>query len=684
MKTSSTSLIEIDRQNTLTEGTFSIEANSKAFKILHSGLYSDKIMAVVRELCCNAYDSHVQANKADVAFTVHLPNKFEPWFSVKDYGVGLTDEQVNNLYTSYFKSTKTQSNDFIGALGLGSKSPFAYNDSFSVSATHSGVVRNYTCFINEQEVPSIVKLGETPTDECNGVEVKIPVNGNDFYTFKDKCLTFFTRWRTPVNVVGDQNFKTNPIESIFSGNGWAILKGNYPYSNAVMGNVAYPINRSAIKNCPEKIAFFLGNANLDLYFEIGELEPAASREALSYDPKTCQAIIDKCEIALKEIAEYVSAQISSCKTLWEAKVKYNQIFGYQGPFYNFDRRKDMFPVQFNGNLITDGSFELNINKLPMNVYDINHNGNLSSTRKNSRYITAKQEVKFWLVDLKTNWIARIKNYNESNKFTNIVIKLEKQKDLSKLKLLLGGAKIGKISSLPLPAVEKPVGKIKIWKTSGYIREWVDETNPPLGGYFLPLVRNRVYSLAKENQKPVNVIDLGLVLAQLGIIGPQEKIYGIKNCDIKKYKKTGAWFNLMDLGIDFINDSIKKYGIDNVVGNRAAINNFCQNSDMRYNKPWKSNEVLSNLNPNSDLYQLFMEIKTAEDVKVDPIVSKVERLAEIMGYDIPITDQDKFSRKFQNIMSKYPMFNMADRSYGYWNRDNVKILNDYFNMVDKSK
>src|SRR5690242_6346040 len=101
---------------------FRIKASKKAFEILSNGLYSHKIKAVVRELSTNAADSHAAAGKGDVPFKVHLPNNLEPYFYVKDEGVGLSPEQVNTIYTTYFESDKIESNDFTGCLGLGSKS----------------------------------------------------------------------------------------------------------------------------------------------------------------------------------------------------------------------------------------------------------------------------------------------------------------------------------------------------------------------------------------------------------------------------------------------------------------------------------------------------------------------------------------------------------------------------------
>lgn len=40
---------------------FQIAANAQAFKILSSGLYSNKPRAIIREVCCNAWDAHVAA-----------------------------------------------------------------------------------------------------------------------------------------------------------------------------------------------------------------------------------------------------------------------------------------------------------------------------------------------------------------------------------------------------------------------------------------------------------------------------------------------------------------------------------------------------------------------------------------------------------------------------------------------
>lgn len=114
----------ISTSNSNSVGTFRIKESAKAFSILSSSLYQNPIRSIIRELGCNARDAHVAAKNPE-PWVLSLPTALSPEFAVKDYGTGLSHEEVMQIYTTYFESTKTNSNDFVGALGLGSKSPFS-------------------------------------------------------------------------------------------------------------------------------------------------------------------------------------------------------------------------------------------------------------------------------------------------------------------------------------------------------------------------------------------------------------------------------------------------------------------------------------------------------------------------------------------------------------------------------
>jgi hypothetical protein len=304
-------------------GEFRIRNSAKAFNILSSGLYANKIRAIIRELACNAVDSHRAAGRDTTPFDVHLPTQLEPWFAIRDYGTGLDHDQVANIYTTYFESTKTDSNEFIGALGLGSKSPFSYTDNFTVVAVKNGVKAIYTAYINEQGVPSIALMTSESTDEPAGVEVKFAVgNGSDFYKFRQEASTVFSYFalRPVVNIsdfkIVELNYDTlDIIPGVHS------IKGASA-SHAVMGNIAYPVQ---IPNAEQVLGDLRGllNCGLELHFEIGELDFQASREGLSYIPSTIDAIKRKLEAVRDALVVKLAEEANDISCLWTRAIHLN-------------------------------------------------------------------------------------------------------------------------------------------------------------------------------------------------------------------------------------------------------------------------------------------------------------------------------------------------------------------------
>ena len=299
-------------------GEFRIRNSAKAFNILSSGLYANKIRAIIRELSCNAVDSHVAAGKADTPFDVHLPNQLEPWFSIRDYGTGLTHDQVTNIYTTYFESTKTDSNAFIGALGLGSKSPFSYTDNFTVTAVKDGKKGVYSAFINEAGVPSIALMMTEESTDPSGVEVKFSVNDQyDFSKFRDEARTVYTYFKLRPVVTGYKDFEIRDVEyetrDIIPGVHSVVSRYD---SRAVMGNIAYPID---VPNADKNLGSLakLLNCGLELNFGIGELDFQASREGLSYIPQTVNAIKAKLEAVNAELATHVAKEAEAITNKWD-------------------------------------------------------------------------------------------------------------------------------------------------------------------------------------------------------------------------------------------------------------------------------------------------------------------------------------------------------------------------------
>ena len=197
---------EITSNHLLAENSFKIKATEKTFNILSSQLYSDKIRAVIRELSTNAWDSQVLAGNQDRPFVIHLPSMMEPYFSIRDYGVGLSVKDVLTLYSTYFESTKSHSDDFVGSLGLGSKSPFSYTKMFSVTSWFENHKSVFSAFIGENGCPAIALLHHEPSTEESGLEIQFAVENYDFIAFIQKTETTLKHFKPFPTIIGVKEY----------------------------------------------------------------------------------------------------------------------------------------------------------------------------------------------------------------------------------------------------------------------------------------------------------------------------------------------------------------------------------------------------------------------------------------------------------------------------------------------
>ena len=323
---------------------FGIKASGLAhiFNVLRNQLYSDKVMAVVREYTCNAVDAHIENDTPDRPIVVTIPTQLLPEFKVRDFGKALTDEEIQDVYAFYGESTKRQSNKMIGQLGLGSKSAFAYGDNFVINSFIDGTKCIYNAFIDPSQIGQISKIGEEKTDEENGVEIVVPVRGDDHQEFEDKAQTLFRYFpvRPIVKAANQRKFEYENRNVLFSGKNWEwsepLHSNRYQSGDAivVMGNIGYPLDEYALNlDRGTKLSNLL-KENLTLTVPIGDLEISASREKLQYTDYTR----DNLKRALNEVKDDLVASVSrefkDCKTLFDAKCLFGSIFDYGSPLYS--------------------------------------------------------------------------------------------------------------------------------------------------------------------------------------------------------------------------------------------------------------------------------------------------------------------------------------------------------------
>ena len=163
-----------------TETKFSINNNEKMFKILSSQLYTNKPLAIVRELSCNALDAHLSI-KQQSPFIVMLKDTSIAFI---DYGPGLSNDQMMKVYPAYGESTKEDNQEEIGGLGLGSKSPFSYTDEFLVISTQNYISNTYIARI-EAGYPTLKLIHTEPNPSVeHGLMITIEIDPKDKRDFE--------------------------------------------------------------------------------------------------------------------------------------------------------------------------------------------------------------------------------------------------------------------------------------------------------------------------------------------------------------------------------------------------------------------------------------------------------------------------------------------------------------------
>lgn len=263
-------------------------------QMLSKNLYSDDIGSTVRECASNALDSHRRAG-TDKPIIVSLGknehNNYE--FSVEDFGIGLDADDVKNIISKYGKSTKRNSANELGMMGLGFKAPLAYTSSFYFVCRKNGVERKYMMYEGE-DVNTIDLLYETETNEPNGVKVIVPVGYYDFHNFKKKIgeqLAYFEN--VYFNVEGMSNDFTIVRTEHFQFSPLATDR----YMHICLDNVYYPLDYS-------KLGIDRIDLPVGLRFSLSDgIFPTPNREAIRYTQEAKDIILKKLESAANYFVE---------------------------------------------------------------------------------------------------------------------------------------------------------------------------------------------------------------------------------------------------------------------------------------------------------------------------------------------------------------------------------------------
>jgi hypothetical protein len=190
----------LNSSNDMTPSIMGMDASGMdmACYFLRDKIYSNKILAVVREYICNALDEHI---KYDVTKPVEVKID-KNTFSVRDFAKGLNENDIRNIFGMYFRSTKTDTNLQSGMYGIGSKSLFCYTDTFFVKSHFEGTCTLYACALGGGSagvpVGQILRVSEEFTKE-SGLEISAEIkNSSDVQAFDHQIKSFIRHCTLPI------------------------------------------------------------------------------------------------------------------------------------------------------------------------------------------------------------------------------------------------------------------------------------------------------------------------------------------------------------------------------------------------------------------------------------------------------------------------------------------------------
>lgn len=329
----------------LDETTFSIDDSNMhiIFDILRSKVYRNPIGSICREIACNSRDAQREVGDFTTPIEIEIVDKRENFFFkdglniiFRDFGIGLSPQRVNDIYSKYGGSTKRGTNDLTGGFGLGAKTPFSYTDSFTVRTIVDSVEYVYTIYIDDSKKGKIALLYQQEVEATNNLtEIVIPLSSNnDRYKFEEEVIrnTFF--WSIRPNLIGfARKYDDTLINEIYkldkkANKKYIVTKRNnliLSDINVVIDGIYYSIDTNILKRD------FKGYFSLTIFIDNGELSISANRENLQYDEPTIEKLNNYIDNILEDFEASIQTEIDKIPTIFEAKSyhnknRYNQIY----------------------------------------------------------------------------------------------------------------------------------------------------------------------------------------------------------------------------------------------------------------------------------------------------------------------------------------------------------------------
>ncbi|AWY08999.1 RIIA-like protein [Ruegeria phage vB_RpoP-V21] len=297
---------DFDQKNVLIGGTgktesFGVTNDPVLMGMLSTGLYQKPMRTMIQETMFNAWDAHRMGKCQDKAIDIYINDT--SGLIIRDYGPGIHKNEIHPIYCIYGNSTKRNNDELTGGFGLGSKSPYAYADSFTVTSHHDGFkgmyIMNRVSEENQGGPGRSIIFEDIPTPE-SGLVVTIPLKNDNDMTRAYECIKDILYLS---GIKARIHFKDEAPEEIFTetvpAGEWIVDEESHKGQLfAVYGGVRYEIiNDDAYEaefRFVRKMANLLGNMYIG--FKASTLTPLPSREGLNLNERTVATIKNQLEV----------------------------------------------------------------------------------------------------------------------------------------------------------------------------------------------------------------------------------------------------------------------------------------------------------------------------------------------------------------------------------------------------
>jgi hypothetical protein len=352
-------------------------------------LYSNPVMAAFREYCANASDAHKDSGQTK-PFDITFPYRFEGMqnLRIRDYGKGMTEEQITKIYSQYGATTKANNNAQVGGFGLGSKSGLAVSNHLYVNTIANGILIKAKVLKNANNESVIRILSRENSSAPSGTEIILPLTAaqlSELTTNAEEELVGYKPTQVKLNgerITNSVHDKKLYIPITVGTNVIAYIKRNDmsmqnsyglgPMSpelfktsySVIMGGVYYPSLPSHGSVDPKDSAFvtlieslnnrFKNSPKVIMNVPVGSVDLPPHRDAIIDTAKTWESLkglFSNLHLGLKASCERYLNDLSMTKSSevvgsMRALFAPNESWIYQGKTYLTDVSKVMSPAPY--------------------------------------------------------------------------------------------------------------------------------------------------------------------------------------------------------------------------------------------------------------------------------------------------------------------------------------------------